>query len=186
MQATSVVGIGGHGNAHPRPSLVGANGRAGASRVPRLSQAFSGTSGFNFAAEAPGSKRMSIVGGEEKRTSIGLTDKEIDERVRLSSDLFASDTYFITQIAKAVEREVKRRMEEHERARAAEEEERRAKEQLSEIEEKVSSREDERSQPMLPSGVMTPLLKRHQDLDDELKARLQELEQKLWVVSTRE
>ena len=30
----------------------------------------------------------------------------------------------------------------------------------------------------LPSGVLTPLLKRHQDLDNELKRRLDELEQK--------
>ena len=30
----------------------------------------------------------------------------------------------------------------------------------------------------IPSGVLTPLLKRHRELDDELKTRLQELEQK--------
>lgn len=30
----------------------------------------------------------------------------------------------------------------------------------------------------LPSGVLTPLLKRHKDLDDELKRRLRELEEK--------
>lgn len=30
----------------------------------------------------------------------------------------------------------------------------------------------------IPSGVLTPLLKRHRELDDELKCRLQELEQK--------
>jgi len=31
----------------------------------------------------------------------------------------------------------------------------------------------------LPSGVLTPLLKKHKDLDDELRARLHELERKL-------
>lgn len=30
----------------------------------------------------------------------------------------------------------------------------------------------------IPSGVLTPILKRHRELDDELKSRLQELEQK--------
>ena len=34
----------------------------------------------------------------------------------------------------------------------------------------------------LPSGVLTPLLKKHKDLDDELRARLHELERKLWVL----
>jgi hypothetical protein len=34
----------------------------------------------------------------------------------------------------------------------------------------------------LPSGVLTPLLKRHKDLDDELKNRLHELERKLYVI----
>lgn len=33
----------------------------------------------------------------------------------------------------------------------------------------------------LPSGVLTPILKKHRDLDDELKQRLLELEQKLCV-----
>lgn len=33
----------------------------------------------------------------------------------------------------------------------------------------------------LPSGVLTPLLKKHKDLDDELRTRLHELERKLWV-----
>jgi kinesin family protein 22 len=30
----------------------------------------------------------------------------------------------------------------------------------------------------IPTGVLTPLLKRHKDLDNELMARLQELERK--------
>ena len=34
----------------------------------------------------------------------------------------------------------------------------------------------------LPSGLLTPLLKRHKDLDDELKNRLHELERKLYVI----
>jgi kinesin family protein 22 len=37
------------------------------------------------------------------------------------------------------------------------------------------SKSPERS---IPSGVLTPLLKRHRELDDELEHRLQELEQK--------
>ena len=36
----------------------------------------------------------------------------------------------------------------------------------------------------IPPGVLTPLLKHHQDLDDELKSRLQELEKRLYVSLT--
>jgi kinesin family member 22 len=81
-----------------------------------------------------------------------------------------------------VEVEVARRLEEREKERLREEEERRAKElqeqQQAEASEKDMQPADEPKQT-LPSGVLTPLLKRHRDLDDELKARLQELEAKL-------
>lgn len=77
--------------------------------------------------------------------------------------------------------EVARRLEERERERALEEEGRRAREQ-AEAETSAqgsAAAVDEPSGQTLPSGVLTPLLKRHRDLDDELKARLQELENKL-------
>jgi kinesin family protein 22 len=75
---------------------------------------------------------------------------------------------------------VARRLEEREIEREREEEERRAKEQHEQHQVDASEKHvDETSKQTLPSGVLTPLLKRHRDLDDELKARLQELEAKL-------
>jgi kinesin family protein 22 len=75
---------------------------------------------------------------------------------------------------------VARRLEEREIEREREEEERHAKEQHEQHQADASEKHaDETSKQTLPSGVLTPLLKRHRDLDDELKARLQELEAKL-------
>jgi len=83
-----------------------------------------------------------------------------------------------------VEAEVARRLEERERAREREEEERRVREREEEVQREASlvcnalSRSPKKDHT-LPSGVLTPLLKRHRDLDDELQTRLQELERKL-------
>lgn len=82
--------------------------------------------------------------------------------------------------------EVARRLEERERTREKEEEERRSREREADLQ-RPSSTEDRakskspKKEHTLPSGVLTPLLKRHKDLDDELKMRLQELERKLSV-----
>ncbi|KAG5353129.1 hypothetical protein C0989_010151 [Termitomyces sp. Mn162] len=97
---------------------------------------------------------------------LGLTEKEIDER-----------------ISRAVEAEVTGRLEERERQREKEEQDRRAREQELESQRPTSSTarakpQSPRKEQILPSGVLTPLLKRHKDLDDELNARLQELERK--------
>jgi kinesin family protein 22 len=70
------------------------NPRAGPSRVPRVSGYGAGTGGtgyqsFAMGAMGGGGKRMSFVGTgmgtDEKSNSLtmGLTDKEIDERVCL-------------------------------------------------------------------------------------------------------
>ncbi|KIM91711.1 hypothetical protein PILCRDRAFT_137751 [Piloderma croceum F 1598] len=162
LQQTSILG------GHSRPS-VGGIPRAGPSRVPRVSTygAGAGGSGYQPFAMGGGGKRMSFapmgMGADEKTNSLtmGMTDKEIDER-----------------IAKAVEAEVARRLEEREKERERENEERRAKEQHEQQAEAAERQADEQSKQTLPSGVLTPLLKRHRDLDDELKARLYELEAK--------
>jgi kinesin family protein 22 len=78
-----------------------------------------------------------------------------------------------------VEAEVARRLEEREKERVKEEDERRAKEQQDQQAEAAEKKKDDSLKETLPSGVLTPLLKRHRDLDDELKARLYELEAKL-------
>lgn len=76
-----------------------------------------------------------------------------------------------------MEAEVARRLEERERERV-DEEERRAREGQQPLAPRHRSPLKHEEQT-LPSGVLTPLLKRHRDLDDELKNRLQELEKKL-------
>lgn len=173
-----------HGG-HSRPSLV-PNPRAAPSKVPRVSVFGAGGSGFqSFAIGGfDGGKRPSIAGGPSN--SVGLTDKEIDERVIHCKSCFLlilnADCHFnFRQIAKAVEMEVTRRLEEREKERLREEEERRTHEMEQQISnsEKAIPSTDQIAQQSLPSGVLTPLLKRHRDLDDELKARLHELEEKL-------
>ena len=81
--------------------------------------------------------------------------------------------------------EVTRRLEERLREKEREDEDRRKKEEEKRAEASNSSLSRSPSKRdrdySLPSGVLTPLLKKHKDLDDELRQRLQELEQKLCV-----
>ena len=88
-------------------------------------------------------------------SGFGLTAEDIDER-----------------ISRAVEAEVERRMAEKEKEW---EEEQKRKQAAAEAERSMSKSPD----TSLPAGVLTPILKKHRDLDDELKMRLQELEKKL-------
>jgi kinesin family protein 22 len=74
-----------------------------------------------------------------------------------------------------VERRLKEKLEAMDRQRAADEERAR---QESEIADTTRDQTFEIPQPSLPSGLLTPLLKRHQDLDNELRQRLHELERK--------
>lgn len=126
---------------------------------------------------APGKKLGNMGGGGKRRESgsgLGLTAQEIDER-----------------ISRAVEAEVERRMKEKTRDWEAEQ-----KRQLeiarreataaalaaaAEVEADRSRGTPDRDprDMSLPSGVLTPILKKHRDLDDELKSRLAELEKKL-------
>ncbi|KAF8068670.1 kinesin-like protein [Lyophyllum atratum] len=167
LQAISTAGSGtGAGPKRSRQSLVPV------SRVPRASINGNGYQSFALpgagAARRGFSEKLKEEDTHDRSGSlgIGLTEKEIDER-----------------ISKAVEAEVARRLEERERTREREEQERRAREQEMEPLRPSSStgRTKSRSpkkEQTLPSGVLTPLLKRHKDLDDELQSRLQELERK--------
>ncbi|KDQ53292.1 hypothetical protein JAAARDRAFT_137340 [Jaapia argillacea MUCL 33604] len=159
---------GGGGGGASRPSLVPRQsiaprigGGVGPSRMPRGSMVGAGGSGYqNFA----------VAGAGMGKGIGGISEEDIDAR-----------------IAKMVENEVTRRLEEKERERADKakaEEERRVKEQELQQREEVRSstppavQSEGSSQTLLPSGVLTPLLKRHEDLDVELRSRLQELEKK--------
>jgi kinesin family member 22 len=84
------------------------------------------------------------------------------------------------QIAKAVETEVARRLEEREKERERLREE---QEQQGTAIPDSSESSPKQQKETLPPGVLTPLLKRHRDLDDELKQRLHELERKLYDLS---
>jgi len=64
-----------------------------------------------------------------------------------------------------------------ERQRAADEE-RSRQDQEAEVADTTRDQTFDMGRPSLPSGLLTPLLKRHQDLDKELRERLQDLERK--------
>jgi len=83
----------------------------------------------------------------------------------------------VAQIARAVEAEVTRRLKEREE-REREEQARLQQEKENLALQEKQAAESAKVEPKLPSGVLSPLLKRHRDLDEELRARLAELEQK--------
>lgn len=126
------------------------------SRVPRPSNV--GTGLVPPGHSRPSSRHSSIP--QKPESTVQLTDKEIDER-----------------IARAVEVEVTRRLKEREeREREEQARLRQEKENIALLEKQTTERE--KPEQKLPSGVLTPLLKRHRDLDEELRSRLAELEQK--------
>lgn len=70
----------------------------------------------------------------------------------------------------AVEAEVARRLAEREKQK---------QEEARTQEDAAATTDNSRTEAnTVPSGVLTPLLKRHKDLDNELMTRLQELERK--------
>ncbi|KAI0319856.1 P-loop containing nucleoside triphosphate hydrolase protein [Amylostereum chailletii] len=144
-----------------RPSLQytrvksGVSDRSGPSRVPRVSTIGAGGSAPYPNAHARKESGIGLIHRNLSQPS--LTDKDIDDR-----------------ISKAVEAEVTRRLEAIEKQRQQEEDERRAKEAA----EKPTSPPPEADSQTIPAGILTPLLKKHQDLDNELRRRLQELEAK--------
>lgn len=133
-----------------------------------------------------GKRRESGIGFIRERYNVNkglLTDKEIDDKVIFQYVMRTSESTSF-QISKAVEAEVTRRLKEKldemERQRAAEDERVRKEAAVADT---TKDQSLEIEQPSLPPGLLTPLLKRHQDLDKELRQRLQELEKKLYVFS---
>ncbi|OSC97390.1 kinesin-domain-containing protein [Trametes coccinea BRFM310] len=127
------------------------------SRVPRISNIASASqrASLTFSSLPPAVKVDKKV--EEKPPAIPphLTEDEINAR-----------------IAKAVELEVARRLEEREKQRREEEEEAARRQSMSLQDDQASSLQS------LPPGLLTPLLKHRQSQDEELKQRLEELESK--------
>ncbi|KAF5314732.1 hypothetical protein D9611_007258 [Ephemerocybe angulata] len=176
-------GIAGYMPGHGGRRASGRASLAPGSRVPRASMGGAGLGGMGYQPFAmPGGRgggfgRLGAIGEagpSERRESGGmgggLTEKDIDER-----------------ISRAVEAEVARRMKEKEREwqeeqrRVVEEAKEAAKEEAKEAEmrrRRESATEGRDGDMSLPSGVLTPILKKHRDLDDELKMRLLELEKK--------
>ncbi|KAF7360127.1 Kinesin-like protein [Mycena venus] len=141
-----------------RPSLVPRP--TGAMRVSSVGLPGAGA----YQPPSRGESRMSMIGvghieKEKEKMPPGLSEAEIDAR-----------------IARAVEAEVARRLEEKERER-----EREREKEASSSRQRTKSPNSKRSPKSkgreLPPGL-SPLLKRHKDLDDELQARLAELERK--------
>ncbi|THG95584.1 hypothetical protein EW026_g6088 [Hermanssonia centrifuga] len=127
------------------------------SRVPRPSMA-------NFGGSSSLGPRLSQVMAPPPppRATYALTDKEIDER-----------------IARAVEAEVARRLEERERERDREEDARRAAEAEERAKEMEKQKQKEQQRDLSCGQEQT--LHSSDDLESELKKRLEELEQKMFV-----
>ncbi len=122
------------------------------------------------------------------RATYALTDKEIDERVCLSYHIHVIFNFFplskltpcvCLQIARAVEAEVARRLEERERERDREEDARRAAEAEERAKEMEKQKQKEQQRDLSCGQEQT--LHSSDDLESELKKRLEELEQKMFV-----
>ncbi|KAI0761109.1 P-loop containing nucleoside triphosphate hydrolase protein [Irpex lacteus] len=151
------------GSGAGRPSLAPPISRptsSGSSRVPRPSIAGFGSSSASRLSQvmAPPAVPQPQLKVQPQKSTLALTDKEIDER-----------------IARAVEAEVARRLEERERERAREDEERRKEDARRLAAEKAR----EEAAGRLPSGAVSPNTQAQPEMDSELKKRLEELEQKL-------
>ncbi|KAJ7108792.1 P-loop containing nucleoside triphosphate hydrolase protein [Mycena epipterygia] len=158
----------------PAPALAPAPGlapkpRAGGSGRPSLvPRPASRVSSYGVGALAVYKDKEKERERERERAPPGLSEAEIDAR-----------------ISRAVEAEVARRLAEREVEMGAGAGSSRHKHKVSSRgssssprKEKERERDDkEKEKSKLPPGL-SPLLKRHKDLDDELQARLQELERK--------
>ncbi|OBZ67407.1 Kinesin-like protein KIF22 [Grifola frondosa] len=116
----------------------------------------------------PRSLRPSLAGPSHSR-AVESHDQVANSRSRSgdSLGLCLTEDDINERITKAVEREVARRLQEQEQQRKEE-----ALIQLAKLESHTELK-------TLPPGTLTPLLKRHHDLDEQLKQRLEELDHKL-------
>ncbi|TFK19328.1 kinesin-domain-containing protein [Coprinopsis marcescibilis] len=192
----AAAGVGGGVVMKSRVSLApaGRMSLAPGTRVPRASFGGVGSGNHYQSFVVPGGRRLTALHEAAAAPSgSGVTAEDLDARISKA-------------VEAAVEVEVARRLKEREKEWQEEQrrlegviqekteeakmnmmkERDRERERSMEMRERdmdrreaERSREDERSREMsLPSGVLTPLLKKHRDLDVELKERLVELERK--------
>ncbi|KAH9848323.1 P-loop containing nucleoside triphosphate hydrolase protein [Lenzites betulinus] len=130
------------------------------SRVPRMSNISSASSGPrpSLAFSAPPAPTIKLEEKPAPVVPVHLTEEDINAR-----------------IAKAVELEVARRLEEREKQRREEEE---AVASSMRSQSMIVHDEQTSSLHSLPPGLLSPLLKHRHSADEELKQRLDELENK--------
>ncbi|KAJ6478809.1 kinesin-domain-containing protein [Mycena vitilis] len=172
----------------PKPVTVPHRAGGRPSLVPRPASRLSSFGTGGTGALRP-SSRVSINGTDAFAQKENLMAKA-RAKAKEKAPPGLSEAEIDARIARAVEAEVERRLEERERERERELELEREKEK----EKKAGSsrhrtRSPHKESPLakgreLPPGL-TPLLKRHKDLDDELQARLAELERKFERGSSR-
>ncbi|KAJ7665901.1 kinesin-like protein [Mycena polygramma] len=165
----------------PKPVAVPHRAGGRPSLVPRPASRLSSFGTGGTGALRP-SSRMSINGTDAFAQKENLMAKA-KAKAKEKAPPGLSEAEIDARIARAVEAEVERRLEERERERERELELEREKEKekkagLSRHRTKSPHKESPMAKGReLPPGL-TPLLKRHKDLDDELQARLAELERK--------
>ncbi|KZV61337.1 kinesin-domain-containing protein [Peniophora sp. CONT] len=148
----------------PRPSLsfsrvqTQPQPQAGPSRVPRKSHA--GLSNPYPNAQA----RKSV--GHSRATLAPVGEEDIDDKIAKAVEV---------EVAKRIEAEVAKRIAAFEKQRQDEDKERVANESADKASTTELSLTKDTS---LPPDMLAPLLKRHEDLDAELRRRLEELETK--------
>ncbi|VDB91378.1 unnamed protein product [Peniophora sp. CBMAI 1063] len=147
----------------PRPSLsfsrvqTQSQPQAGPSRVPRKSHA-------GLSNPYPNAQARKSVGHSRGLPPVG--EEDIDDKIAKAVE---------AEVAKRLEVEVAKRIAALEKQRQEDEKERSANESADRASTTELSLTKESS---LPPDMLAPLLKRHEDLDAELRRRLEELETK--------
>ncbi|KAF7763860.1 hypothetical protein Agabi119p4_8397 [Agaricus bisporus var. burnettii] len=149
--------------------------------VPRMQRPRGSSIGLNN--NVAGFQRFALTGGRrltetiDERSSMadfgmrGMTEKDIEDKITRVVE---------AEVAKRLAVERQKDEEERKVKEAKEKEEAEKRELERRKEEDVQGTPTKKGMQLpIPSGLLTPLLKKHRDLDDELRARLHDLEKKL-------
>ncbi|KAH9886009.1 P-loop containing nucleoside triphosphate hydrolase protein [Cubamyces lactineus] len=170
-------------NSNAGPSLIPGNTATSASASARSIPAPSNTTNSRLPGPRPSRvPRISNISAGGPRNSLTFSSLppavKVEERVQPAPapapvPVHLTEEEINARIAKAVELEVARRLEEREKQRREEEAAEAARRQSMSMQEEQTS-----SLQSLPPDLLTPLLKQRQSHDEELKQRLEELESK--------